>query len=957
MLLLAALHLRRVKRRVKASRLLHLRLQWNMGAGPYDRTSTQLVAGDPGPAVQASVDNPASAGFVIHVPSTGIDTISQAVASWNATANPHAVIQIEDNGTYEEDVTIAFPTVAVPPGQPSPVLILQSANLQRPALIGNITLTGGTGNEDFIMNGLLVAGQLHVQGNLQLLEVVHTTLVPGLGLDEQGQPLQPGLASIIADTPADNLQLLIDHSITGPLLLPEEVVSLTVRDSIIDSAGSAAQGSFMPALVSGSLSPFPALSSVSPEINVTIGDAGPYTAILSSAPANLADVQVALQKAIRAAHPSLAFTAARVVVADDRLIVLPGDDELVIIENAAADTTATELLLDAESARQTSAVISGTLAPFPTITSASPAVTVMSGASGAHVATFAGVPTSLGAAASQLQSAIRAAAAGPGFAGALVGVADDQLVIVSGDGGDPVTFSTAPPDTTTLSQLALDTTRPAIAADDGGDVPGPSASLVRTTIFGEVHVQELQLASEVIFTGRVNSKRRQNGCVRFSFVPEGSQTPRRYRCQPDLEIAQRTDAAERAAALMGSTLSLSDIDSIRDDVYSWLLPSFTDIHYGAPGYAQLLVSCPQQIQTGAEDGSEMGAYDFLKQPQRATSLRVRLQDIPIRAGARLDLCDLAPGGNMSGDYTRWSFDPTKNYSEVFKQQGRVDLDADWNESAEIMDRRWRAETIDIIGPAVYPVSTPDAFLIKPAGPGQFTIGVGRMYVDGLLAECHGLPPNEYDASLGELVGTLPVPFAQQPYYPSPVPLPSAPPATDLIYLDVWHREVTAFEDPSIREKALGGPDTTTRTQTVWQVKILPNVGAHACGDDIPAWNDLIAPSAGRLTTSTVAPTPSPASLRALARRRLSWTGESFVSRGGHVAGTVGGASPAKFKWSRDNGSVVSAADSISAPGGPNSVIKLKSLGRDRVLRFSADDWVEFLDDNLELGDQPRFLPK
>ncbi len=312
---------------------------------------------------------------------------------------------------------------------------------------------------------------------------------------------------------------------------------------------------------------------------------------------------------------------------------------------------------------------------------------------------------------------------------------------------------------------------------------------------------------------------------------------------------------------------------------------------------------------------------------------------------------------MSGDYTRWSFDPTKNYSEVFKQQGRVDLDADWNEFAEIMDRRWRAETIDIIGRAVYPMSTPDAFLIKPAGPGQFTIGVGRMYVDGLLAECHGLPPTEYDASLGELVGTLPVPFTQQPYYPSPVPLPSAAPATDLIYLDVWHREVTAFEDPSIREKALGGPDTTTRTQTVWQVKILPNVGAHACGDDIPAWNDLIAPSAGRLTTSTVAPTPSPDPCV------LSPTGgyrglENRLYRVEvHVAGTVGGASPAKFKWSRDNGSVVSAVDSISAPGGPNSVIKLKSLGRDRVLRFSADDWVEIIDDNLELGDQPRFLTK
>ena len=30
---------------------------------------------------------------------------------------------------------------------------------------------------------------------------------------------------------------------------------------------------------------------------------------------------------------------------------------------------------------------------------------------------------------------------------------------------------------------------------------------------------------------------KQSGCVRFSYVPPGSLTPRRYRCQPDLEIA------------------------------------------------------------------------------------------------------------------------------------------------------------------------------------------------------------------------------------------------------------------------------------------------------------------------------------------------------------------------------------------------------------------------------------
>ncbi len=598
----------------------------DMGGGPYDRTSTDLVAGDPGLAVPASVADPTSAGFLIRVPSTGIDTLGQAVASWNPTAHAHAVIQIEDNRTYEEHVTISLPTVAVPPGQPSPVLIIQAANLQRPTLIGNIALTGGTGNEEIIVNGLLVAGQLHMQGNLRLVEIVHTTLVPGLGLDEQGQPLQPGVASIVVDTSNDNLALVIDHSITGHLLLPEEMVSLTVRDSIIDSAGSSAQGAFIPALVSGSLSPFPALSSAAPRVNITIGGEGPYVAVLPGVPANLTAARDGLQKAIRTAHTTLAFTAASVVAVDDRLIVLPGSDEQVIIENAGPDQTATDLLLDVKAARQTSAVVSGTLAPFPSITSATPSVTVMSGASGAKVATLAVVPTSLSSASTQLQSAIRAAGADPGFTGAMVGVVDNQLVIVSGDGGGPITFSTAPPDTTTLRQLALDTERPAIAADDGGDVPAPPASLVRTTIFGEVNVQELQLASEVIFNSRVMSQRRQNGCVRFSFVPEGSKTPRRYRCQPDFEITQETDAAENAAALAGTTLSQLDRDAIRDDVYSWLLPSFTDIHYGSPGYGQLLVSCPQQIQTGAEDGSEMGAFDFLKQPQRVTSLRVRLQE-------------------------------------------------------------------------------------------------------------------------------------------------------------------------------------------------------------------------------------------------------------------------------------------------------------------------------------------
>jgi len=95
---------------------------------------------------------------------------------------------------------------------------------------------------------------------------------------------------------------------------------------------------------------------------------------------------------------------------------------------------------------------------------------------------------------------------------------------------------------------------------------------------------------------------------------------------------------------------------------------------------------------------------------------------------------------MSGDYSRLdsSASPLKDYREVLMQQGRVQLDADWNELVDIVDRRIRAQTVDTIGLATVPKQTPDGFKIALTG-GVPTIGAGRMYVDGLLAENHGQP--------------------------------------------------------------------------------------------------------------------------------------------------------------------------------------------------------------------------
>jgi hypothetical protein len=167
----------------------------------------------------------------------------------------------------------------------------------------------------------------------------------------------------------------------------------------------------------------------------------------------------------------------------------------------------------------------------------------------------------------------------------------------------------------------------ALAADDT-PAPGPPATLERVTVLGTSHLRQLPLASETIFTGRVEVMRRQDGCVRFSFVPSGSSTPRRYRCQPDLEVAAAIARLESRPgfALQPEAVQLAEKARIRGEVMAWLAPSFTADRYGLPAYAQLRLGSPRQISTGAEDGSEMGVFSHLKQPQRETNLLIRLDE-------------------------------------------------------------------------------------------------------------------------------------------------------------------------------------------------------------------------------------------------------------------------------------------------------------------------------------------
>jgi hypothetical protein len=145
------------------------------------------------------------------------------------------------------------------------------------------------------------------------------------------------------------------------------------------------------------------------------------------------------------------------------------------------------------------------------------------------------------------------------------------------------------------------------------NAPDADTSIQTSTILGAVGsatasgVRTLE-GGNSIFTAPVFVERRQTGCVRFCYAAPGSRMPRRYRSQPDLALQGGTDVSAQVAIL------------------ARLIPLFTSITYGQPGYAQLSLACAAEIRTGAEDGSEMGAFDFLKQPQRVDNLRASLNE-------------------------------------------------------------------------------------------------------------------------------------------------------------------------------------------------------------------------------------------------------------------------------------------------------------------------------------------
>ncbi|MBN1262148.1 MAG: hypothetical protein JXB35_15830 [Anaerolineae bacterium] len=246
---------------------------------------------------------------------------------------------------------------------------------------------------------------------------------------------------------------------------------------------------------------------------------------------------------------------------------------------------------------------------------------------------------------------------------------------------------------------------------------------------------------------------------------------------------------------------------------------------------------------------------------------------------------------MKGDFTRDTFDRKKHYTSVRMQQGRVQLDADWNEQAQIQEYRRRTVSGDLIGISGGPQGKgadgkPLAGFKMVAETGRIRVTQGRYYVDGMLCE------NETDLLVLPQGSATPGIVAAK--------LPGA--GIHLAYLDVWERHVTALEDPEMREVALGGPDTTTRVEIAWEIRIAENIvnaGTPASCEDFDTWQPPQGHSQGRLKArlnrgdTSGGPCESPGGEYHRLENQLY---RVEIHRGGAFGQST-------FKWSRDNGAV------------------------------------------------------
>jgi hypothetical protein len=284
-----------------------------------------------------------------------------------------------------------------------------------------------------------------------------------------------------------------------------------------------------------------------------------------------------------------------------------------------------------------------------------------------------------------------------------------------------------------------------------------------------------------------------------------------------------------------------------------------------------------------------------------------------------------------GDFSRVRFIPLEAgredpYSGVLVEQGRLLVDADLNEQAQIAREQLRRLTADMIGPsggfgerAGFEVS---GHAEHGAGEAHtLTVGTGVYYVQGLRCEAH----KQHSLTV-----------AAEGHW--------------LVTLTAWEESVSALTDRDLPDPAFAGAAGSRRTKVEWVLSAtnrLPG-GGRLGGDEDP----------GELRSAFAKPRAHP-KMRAQVRasERVPAAADAAPVASGysgqenrlyrveiHRGGT---GADATFKWSRCNGSAELAVMREVGDGGGERKLELARGALEAGEGLIEGDWVELLDETWQ----------
>ena len=130
-----------------------------------------------------------------------------------------------------------------------------------------------------------------------------------------------------------------------------------------------------------------------------------------------------------------------------------------------------------------------------------------------------------------------------------------------------------------------------------------AVELDRVTVIGDCHVGRADVSQSIIDGGLVVEDA-QASCFRFSTARSGGRIPAQYE-----------------SVILPNGLAAD---------------AFVSRRFGDPGYLQLSETCPPEIAQGAENGTEMGAFNRAFGPIKRADLRAKVQEYaPVQARVQL----------------------------------------------------------------------------------------------------------------------------------------------------------------------------------------------------------------------------------------------------------------------------------------------------------------------------------